>query len=271
MIQFSNVTKIYPTGETVLNDITFEIEQGEFVVLVGPSGAGKTSVMRILIKDLIPSSGTVMFQEQDLSKLSAKHIPLLRQQISTVFQDLKILTDRTIGENIALPLEITGKKQAEIDARVEDLLELVGLEGRAAYFPKQLSGGELQRVAIARALATGPKIILADEPTGNLDRDNALGITRLLKKIQELGTTIIMSTHNHSVIDLLKTRMIHLDQGELIKDTKVKTSMKQTKPAEEKSKEKDQKSDESKNQDKNQDKEDKEKESDKQEKSKGKS
>ena len=248
MIQFSNVTKIYPTGETVLNDISFEIEQGEFVVLVGPSGAGKTSVMRILIKDLIPSSGVVMFQEQDLAKISSRQIPLLRQQISTVFQDLKILTDRTIGENIALPLEITGKKQAEIDARVEDLLELVGLEGRADYFPKQLSGGELQRVAIARALATGPKIILADEPTGNLDKDNALGITRLLKKIQELGTTIIMSTHNHSVIDLLKTRMIHLDQGELVKDTKKKADVKDTKPTEEseksksKSKEKEEKS-----------------------------
>jgi cell division transport system ATP-binding protein len=219
MIKFSTVTKSYPTGQVALEDVSFVIEPGEFVFLTGESGAGKTTVMRLLTRETVPTQGEIEFMGASLGKLKSSEIPKHRREVAVVFQDYKLLPDRTIAENIALPLEIAGKKLSEIGSRVTDLLKLVGLEGREAYFPVQLSGGEAQRVGIARALALGPRVIFADEPTGNLDHDHAMSVAKLLDTIHQLGTTIIMATHNLDIVKALKKREIHLHQGKVIKDT----------------------------------------------------
>lgn len=222
MIVFTNVTKQFPTGQVALDDVSFEIEPGEFIFLVGESGAGKTTIMRLLTKEMSPTQGAISFLEKNLTQLKKKAIPYLRREISVVFQDYKLLPDRTVEENIRLPLEIAGKSIVEMKQRVHDLLELVGLTDKKLHFPVQLSGGEAQRVSIARALAIGPKVLFADEPTGNLDHESSIAIGKLLHKIHELGTTVIMATHNMDVLKLLKKREIHLHKGKIIKDTKHK-------------------------------------------------
>lgn len=220
MIEFTRVTKTYPTGQSALSDVSFIIEPGEFVFFVGESGAGKTTIMRLLTRQTSVTEGEILFFGQNLNELNSKGIPKLRREVSVVFQDYKLLPDRTVAENISLPLEIAGKAKEEIANRLKDLLELVGLQDKENFFPVQLSGGEAQRVSIARALAIGPKVLFADEPTGNLDHDSAVSIAKLLNKIHELGTTILMATHNLDLVKLLKKREIHISQGKITKDTK---------------------------------------------------
>jgi len=233
MIEFNRVTKQYPTGQAALSDVSFVIEPGEFVFFVGPTGAGKTTIMKLLTRELVPTEGMVAVLGENLQNIKKSAVPKLRREVSVVFQDYKLLPDRTVAENISLPLEIANKTEDEIKSRVADLLELVNLSGKELYFPVQLSGGEAQRVSIARALAVGPKVLFADEPTGNLDHESAIAIAKLLDKIHQLGTTVLMATHNLDLLKLLKKRELHLDKGKLVKDTKA-TKEKSPKEREEK-------------------------------------
>ncbi len=217
MIVFDQVTKVYPTGNTVLDNVSFHIKEGEFVVLTGPSGAGKTSIGRLLIRDLLPSSGSISIEGVNLAKLKPSHLPDLRRKIGVVFQDYKIIPDKTVFENIALALEIINYPGKQIADRVRHLLELVGIPEKNNLFPIQLSGGELQRAAIARAIVSEPKILFADEPTGNLDDATANDIYQLLLAIHNLGTTVVMSTHNEKFLP--GHRHIHLEKGKIKQDT----------------------------------------------------
>ena len=218
MIEFAHVTKSYPTGEIVLDDVTFTVTQGDFVVITGKSGAGKTTIGRLLIKDLNPTKGKIEIDGQDLSKIKNGDIPALRRKIGFIFQDYKIIPDKTVYENIELALEISGLDRKKIPERIGKLLELVGIPGKENLFPLQLAGGELQRVSIARAIASNPPILFADEPTGNLDRETSIEIFKLLKKINEGGTTILMVTHDVTLIDIHEARHIHIQNGKIIKD-----------------------------------------------------
>lgn len=220
MIRFENVVKQFGQNSLALSGIDLVIDKNEYVFLVGPSGSGKTTFLRLLIRDLVPTQGRIIVADWDLTKLPSHKIPHLRKKIGVVFQDLKLLVDRTIYENIALPLEIAGVNEKEIEKKVHELLELVGLSGYAKRFPKELSGGELQRIALARALVTDPEILLADEPTGNLDMGTTWSIMKILDDIHKRGTTIIMATHNTDVIESLKKRTITLESGKLVKDEK---------------------------------------------------
>lgn len=216
MIRFLNVTKQFGDGTVALEDISFEVEPGEFLVITGPSGSGKTTLMKLLIRDYSPSQGEVYFGDTDLNALEASSIPFHRRKVGVIFQDYRLLSELNVWENIALPLAIAGKPKEEIESRVTDLLNLISLEDKALMFPKQLSGGEAQRVGIARALATGPSVIFADEPTGNLDKKASLEIVKLLQQINELGTTVILSTHDSVLLEALKKhRQIELDQGKI--------------------------------------------------------
>lgn len=214
MIIFDQVSKVYPTGNTVLDNVSFHIKPGEFVILTGPSGAGKTTIGRLLIRDLSPSSGMVKIDGADIAKLKSGDLPLLRRHVGVVFQDYKIIPDKTVFENIALALEIIAYPAKKIEERVRHLLELVGIPEKISLFPAQLSGGELQRAAIARAIVSEPKVLFADEPTGNLDDATAKDIFHLLQQIHGLGTTVIMSTHNANFIDK-GPRHIHLEKGKI--------------------------------------------------------
>jgi len=218
MIEFKKVTKKF--GQTVaLQDLSFTIKKGEFVFLVGPSGAGKTTVLKLLLRQLLPTSGKIVVDGQEITRLPRKKIFLLRRNIGAVFQDYKILKDQTVKENIVLPLLFQNFSPEEIESRFQKIIKLVGLKGKEALFPAQLAGGELQRVVIARAAIASPPIIFADEPTGNLDPETAWQITRLLKKLNRQGTTVVMATHNVDIVDSLRERVIRLEKGRLIKDT----------------------------------------------------
>jgi len=218
MIQFDHVTKKFGANTSALSDLTATIENGDFVFLIGPSGSGKSTFLRLILRDIIPSFGEVTIDDWALSKLPDSHIHLLRRKVGMVFQDFKLLPDRTIFENIALGLEILGKSKSEIEKRVMDVLELVHLSNKRNSFPQQLSAGELQRAAIARAIVGGPQILLADEPTGNLDPDTAWDIMQILDEIHSLGTTVIVATHNVGMVNHMKKRTITLKQGMLIQD-----------------------------------------------------
>lgn len=218
MIRFKNVAKQYPGHGVALSDITVEISDGEFVFLIGPSGAGKTTFLRLLIRDLLPTAGTIHVDDIEVNKLPGSHIHELRRKIGTIFQDFKLLTDRTVFENVSLGLEILGKSDKEIATRVTDVLELVGLAGKKNSFPVQLSAGEMQRTGIARAIVGGPTILLADEPTGNLDPDTSDEILDILSEINKIGTTVIMATHNATIVNALKKRTIALHEGKLVSD-----------------------------------------------------
>lgn len=220
MIVFEQVTKTFPTGSSALMDVSLTIEKGEFVFLVGPSGSGKTTFLRLLIRDMIPSKGRITIDEIDITKLPGSKVSHLRKNIGVVFQDLKMLMDRTIDENISLPLEMAKVDKKEIRKRVDEILEQVGIIEHKDKFPIQLSGGELQRAAIARALIFSPTIILADEPTGNLDMTTSWEIVKLLQDINKSGTTVVMATHNTDIINNLLKRVIVLDKGHLAKDGK---------------------------------------------------
>lgn len=220
MIKFEKVTKKFGNGVIAVGEIDLEIPDKEFIFITGPSGAGKTTLLRLLIRDLLPSSGAIFFNEWNLVKLPKKRVPHLRRLVGMVFQDYKLLLDRTIFENVALTLEIAGKKQKEINQKVKETLALVGLEAQTNLFPLQISGGELQRASIARALVCTPEVILADEPTGNLDPETSKEIMDLLEEINKMGTTIIMATHNMSIVDRMKKRVVTLNKGKVVRDVK---------------------------------------------------
>lgn len=210
MIVFENVTKTFANGDTVLKNLNFKVEPEEFVIIEGPSGSGKTSLLRLLYKDLEPTSGTIKVDGEDITNLDSKQVRTLRHKVGFAFQDFRIIDDKTVQENISLSLEILGLEEEAIEKRVDHLLSLVGLSSKKLLFPVQLSGGELQRVSLARAMATEPEILLADEPTGNLDIGTAKQIADLLKQINQLGTTVILATHDQPIIDYLDQRQIKL-------------------------------------------------------------
>lgn len=218
MIRFDNVTKTFAGHISALSDISVEIKDGEFVFLIGPSGAGKTTLLRLIIRDMLPTSGAIHVDEWNVAKVSASDVYLLRRRVGTVFQDFKLLTDRTVFENVALGLEILGKNEKETNRRVTDILDLVGLADKRNNFPVQLSAGEMQRTGIARAIVGGPGILLADEPTGNLDPTTSWDILDILNEIQKIGTTIIMATHNAGIVNHLRKRTITLEHGKLVSD-----------------------------------------------------
>lgn len=219
MIYFNNVTKKYKDNMS-LEDVTFSITQGEFVSIVGHSGAGKTTLTKLILAEEAPTAGTVFFESTNIHKLSNRDLTNFRRKVGIVFQDFRLLPNRTAYENIAFAMEATGKEDSEIMEDVPHVLELVDLTNRAFHFPHQLSGGEKQRLAIARAIITQPDLIIADEPTGNLDPVNAAEVVNILKKINDLGTTVILTTHNKSVIDQIKRRVITLENGKIIRDEK---------------------------------------------------
>jgi len=218
MISFQAVTKIFRPNILALENVSFEIKPKEFVSIAGKSGAGKTTLLRLLLAEEKPTKGQIFFDDQGLSKIEPEKLPQLRRKIGAVFQDYKLLPSKTTYENIAYVMEVIGATEEEIARDVTQVLEIVGLEGRAQNFPAELSAGERQRAAIARALIHRPDIILADEPTGNLDPYNALDIIRLLLKIHELGTTVILATHNKEIINSLGKRVITLEEGRVIRD-----------------------------------------------------
>jgi cell division transport system ATP-binding protein len=219
MIYFNNVTKKY-VDNTSLEDVTISIAQGEFVSIVGHSGAGKTTLTKLILAEESPTDGTVFFESTDIHKLSNRDLTNFRRKIGVVFQDFRLLSNKTAYENIAFAMEATGKNDTEIAEDVPHVLELVDLTNRSAHFPHQLSGGEKQRLAIARAIITSPELIIADEPTGNLDPINTNEVVNILKKINDLGTTILLTTHNRTVIDQIKKRVITLENGRVIRDDK---------------------------------------------------
>lgn len=222
MIKLEKVSKKFGLGSIALSDINLSVDKGEFVFLVGPTGSGKTTIFRLIIRELLPSEGSIVIDEWDIINLPKQKIPHLRKKIGVVFQDLKLLTDRTVAENVALPLEVIGIKPEEAEKRVEEVLGSVGILPHKDKFPVQLSGGELQRAAIARALVLSPDILLADEPTGNLDEDTSLEIAKILSDINEKGTTVIMATHDSEIVKKLSKRVVTLDKGRITRDEKGK-------------------------------------------------
>ncbi len=219
MIKFEDITKKF--GSTLaLDEISLQIEKGEFIFLVGPSGAGKSTILRILTHELIPTSGKVFVENIDITKLKSADIPNHRRKIGFIFQDFKLLDDRTVFEQVALTLEVLRKTNEEIKKEVEHILKLVDIWEKRNLFPRQLSGGEGQRTAIARAIVGKPDLLLADEPTGDLDPQTAWGVIQLLNEINSWGTTIIMATHNQEIVNTLKRRVIYLKDGKITKDLK---------------------------------------------------
>ena len=218
MIEFSSVTKKYDHGITALEEINVNIKKGEFVFLVGPSGSGKSTFLKLIIKEELPTSGKIVVDDIDLSKIKPKDIPYLRRKVGFVFQDFRLLYDRTVEENIEFALRVIEASEREIKTQLKSVLELVGLSGKEKFYPNQLSGGEQQRVALARALATKPPIIIADEPTGNLDPATADEIFNSLMEINARGTTIVVVTHAKDVVNKLNKRVIALDHGKIVKD-----------------------------------------------------
>jgi len=219
MIYFNKVTKKYKNN-TSLEDISISITRGEFVAIVGHSGAGKTTLTKLILAEEAPTDGSVYFESIDIHKLTPKDLTKLRRKIGVVFQDFRLLPNKTTYENIAFAMEAIGKDDKEIERDVPHVLELVDLTSKASHFPHQLSGGEKQRLAIARAIITQPDIIIADEPTGNLDPINTVEVVNLLKKINDLGTTVILTTHNRAVLDQVKKRVITLENGRVVRDDK---------------------------------------------------
>lgn len=222
MIILENVSKKFGTGVFAISDVSLSVEKGEFVFLIGPTGSGKTTIFRLLIREMLPTQGRIIINSWDLLKLPNKKVPDLRKKIGVVFQDLKLLADRTTLENTVLPLDLAGVKPREALRRAEEVLAQVGILEHKDKFPIQLSGGELQRVAIARALILSPEILLADEPTGNLDDEASWGIVKLLSDINQKGTTVMMATHNREIMKKLNKRVIELSKGTIVSDKKTK-------------------------------------------------
>ncbi len=218
MIEMNDVTKVYNNGITAIQDVSVRIEQGEFVYVVWPSGAGKSTFMRLIYREVLPTKGTVEVTDFDVAKMKRKEIPLLRRQVGVVFQDFKLLPTLTVYENIAYAMEVLGKSPRQISSRVKEVLKLVNLEQKENMLPNELSGGEQQRVAIARAIANMPRVLIADEPTGNLDPETSKGIMEILEHINAQGTTVIMATHNSEIVNARKHRVIVIDDGRITRD-----------------------------------------------------
>jgi cell division transport system ATP-binding protein len=218
MINLKNVTKIYPTGTVALRNLNLHVAPGEFLSVIGQSGSGKTTLVKLLIVEERPDKGQISIGDWDIDRISFSEVPFLRRQIGVIFQDYKLLPQKTILENVAFALEVAGEPQKHIHQVVPQVLEIVGLHKKAKHYPTQLSGGEQQRVAIARSLVHRPKIIIADEPTGNLDTINTEEIIEILKKINEVGTTILLFTHNREIVNRLRRRVITLHNGEITMD-----------------------------------------------------
>ena len=220
MIEFKNVTKRYDHDVVALSDINVTIDKGEFVFLAGPSGSGKSTFLKLMLKEEVPSMGTVIVNGRDLSTVKEREVPYVRRKIGCVFQDFRLLYDKTVYDNIVLALRVVGASEREIRTAVASTLKQVGLSGKEDSYPNQLSGGEQQRVGLARALVTRPPLIIADEPTGNLDDETAAEIMNMLYQINENGTTIIMVTHDHGIIEKGGKRVINLEKGKIISDGK---------------------------------------------------
>lgn len=218
MIQFDHVTKVFPKQILALHDIDFTIQKGDFVSIVGRSGAGKSTLLRLITREDEPTHGRIIIEDLDTSTIASQDLPYLRRKIGVIFQDIKLLRTRTAFENVAFAMEAGGVAYPEIQKEIPEILELVGLLDKAQAFPHELSGGEKQRVAIARALAHKPALLLADEPTGNLDEINAFEVLQLLTKINSLGTTVLLATHARELVNKLKKRVILIEDGELISD-----------------------------------------------------
>ena len=218
MIRLDNVTKAYDGGVVALKDIDLDINKGEFVFLVGPSGSGKSTLVRLMMREEKPTNGDIWIAGKHASVLPDWKIPHLRRSIGTVFQDFKLLPSKTVYENVAFAMEVTGKSRSAIDAQVPQVLKLVGLSEMADRMPRRLSGGEQQRVSVARAFVNRPLIVLADEPTGNLDPATSVGIMRILDRINRTGTTVVMATHDHAIVDAMRRRVVQLERGRVVRD-----------------------------------------------------
>jgi cell division transport system ATP-binding protein len=219
VIRLEHVSKVYKTStRPALEDVTVEVDKGEFVFLIGPSGSGKSTFLRLLLREETPSRGRVYVANFDVARMARRRVPRLRQSIGCVFQDFRLLNNKTVAENVAFALEVIGKPRHTIRKVVPEVLELVNLEGKASRMPHELSGGEQQRVAIARAFVNRPLMLLADEPTGNLDPDTSQDIMMLLERINRTGTTVLMATHDHSIVDSMRRRVVELDLGRVVRD-----------------------------------------------------
>jgi len=219
VIRLENVSKVYPAGaRPALDTVSMDIDKGEFVFLIGPSGSGKSTVLRLLLREELPTNGAVMVNNRNVARLPARKVPDLRRRIGCVFQDFRLLPKRNVFDNVAFALEVINKKPKVIKRTVPEVLDLVGLSGKAQRMPGELSGGEQQRVAIARAFVNRPLVLLADEPTGNLDPDTSQGIMNLLERINRTGTTVLMATHDNNIVDAMRRRVIELDMGKVIRD-----------------------------------------------------
>ncbi len=218
MIQFQGVSKVYPNGVTALNNVNMFIDKGEFVFLVGPSGAGKTTFIKMIIRRELPSQGVIYIGRKNLIKMKESEVPVFRRNIGVIFQDFKLLPNKTVFENVSFALEVIEASHKEILKQVPAVLDLVGLKDKAKIFPSELSGGEQQRVSLARAIVNRPLVLLADEPTGNLDPDTSWGIMDLLLEINKRGTTVIMATHNKTIVDKMRRRVVALECGRICRD-----------------------------------------------------
>ncbi len=219
VIRFEKVTKTYPGhAHAALNEVSVDIEKGEFVFLVGSSGSGKSTFLRLILREHRATSGRVHVAGKELNRLASWKVPQLRRQIGTVFQDFRLLDNKTVSENVAFALQVIGKSRSEIKRLVPETLEMVGLEGKGDRMPDELSGGEQQRVAVARAFVNRPMILIADEPTGNLDPTTSVGIMKLLDRINRTGTTVVMATHDSGVVDQMRKRVIELEDGRIVRD-----------------------------------------------------
>jgi cell division transport system ATP-binding protein len=218
MIRFSNVTKLYGRDTVALERLNLEIDAGEFVFLVGPSGSGKSTMVRLMLKEMEPSAGAIFVNGTRLSSVPRRRIPHLRRKIGCVFQDFKLLPNKTAAENVAYAMEVTGQRRRVIKTKVPQILDLVGLSGKMDKFPEMLSGGEQQRVSIARALVSQPPILVADEPTGSLDPNTSVDIMQLLHRINRAGTTVVVATHDREMVDVMRKRVVALDGGRIVRD-----------------------------------------------------
>jgi len=218
VIEFRGVNKTYDSGDVGLEDATFSVGRGEFVFLVGHTGSGKSTIMRLLIKEHEVTSGTIKVAGRDLTQMDRKNVPHYRRNLGIVFQDFKLLPNRTVHDNVAYALQVTGSHRKEIREKVPDILRLTGLSLKLHSFPDQLSGGEQQRVSVARAFVNHPPLLLADEPTGNLDPETSIGIMQLLYRINRTGTTVVVATHDHAMVDRMRRRVIELEKGRIIRD-----------------------------------------------------
>ena len=218
MLEMIDVSKIYPGGSVALQDINVRIEQGEFVFIVGPSGAGKSTFFKMLFREVLPSSGKVIVNGHDLVKMTDKEIPYFRRQLGIVFQDYRLLPDRTVYDNVAFAMQVIETPYSKIKRRVNDVLDLVGLRKRAHAYPTELSGGEQQRIAIARAIVNDPILLIADEPTGNLDPETSWEIMDIFREVNKSGTTIVMATHDREIVDEMEKRVIAIEHGHIVRD-----------------------------------------------------